>query len=77
MRMVLRSVLLTTDTLHMEQCKGEQPVYKLLPMPTKTLTADIVISLPECDGMDMEFLFDQPSHGEYLEDISYEFDIDY
>jgi len=89
------------DTLRMERCEGEQPVYEMRPMPKEKVivdkykdtfdgftmpklsgkdlhvTADVVISLPECDGMNMEFLFAQPSHGEYLEDISYEFDIDY
>jgi hypothetical protein len=31
-----------------------------------------IITLPECDGMSMDFLFAQPSHGEYLEDITKE-----
>jgi hypothetical protein len=66
------------DTLRMERCKGEQPVYKLMPMPKPVsgkdmhVTADTIITLADCDGMNMEFLFLQPSHGEYLEDITKE-----
>lgn len=36
------------------------------------VTADTVISLHECDGMTPEFLFNQPSHGEYLEELTEE-----
>lgn len=84
------------DTLRMERCAGEQPVYELQPMPTQEpivdkykdtfdgftmpklngkdlhVTADTIISLPECDGMTEEFLFNQPSHSEWLEEVSKE-----
>ena len=35
-------------------------------------TADTIIDLPDLDGMTEEFLFNQPSHGEYLEEITKE-----
>jgi len=35
-------------------------------------TASTIITLCECDGMTEEFLFNQPSHGEWLEEISKE-----
>lgn len=37
-------------------------------------TAITVITLPDCDGMTMEFLFSQPAHAvaEYLEGVSKE-----
>jgi len=34
--------------------------------------ADVVVDLEQCDGMTMEFLFNQPSHGEWLTEISEE-----
>jgi hypothetical protein len=36
------------------------------------VVADTVITLHECDGMTAEFLFHQPSHGQYLEELSEE-----
>lgn len=67
------------DTLRMERAEPEQPVYKLVPMPKeeptisdKHVVADTIITLHECDGMTPEFLFHQPSHGEYLEEITKE-----
>jgi hypothetical protein len=67
------------DTLTMERAEPEQPVYELVPMPKeeptisdKHVVADTVITLHECDGMTLEFLFLQPSHGEFLEELSEE-----
>jgi len=76
------------DTLRMERCEGEVPVYRVMPMEEPemtevdigdeffdgllTETADTIITLPECDGMTDEFLFLQPSHGEYLEELTKE-----
>ena len=36
------------------------------------VTADTIITLHECDGMTEEFLFLQPSHGEWLEEVAKE-----
>jgi hypothetical protein len=61
------------DTLEMERCKGEQPVYKLVPMPTKTLTSGTVVSLPDVDGMSMEALFhNHVAAMRFLEELSKE-----
>lgn len=64
------------DTLRMERCEGEQHTLELIPMPVPMsehhVTADTIITLHECDGMTDEFLFLQPSHGEYLEELTKE-----
>lgn len=67
------------DQLLMEEgVDTEEPVYAREPIdPNRHRallhgTADIIITLPECDGMTEEFLFNQPSHGEYLEELTEE-----
>jgi hypothetical protein len=66
------------DTLEMERAEPEIPVYSMKKelVSTETrreqlhVTADTVITLHDCDGMTEEFLFNQPSHGEWLEEVS-------